>query len=170
MDRQAPVAATGSVDLPKLSIADLLATHCIVIAELQRRGVLRSGNNPTGDYAEWLVSSRLGLELAAKSCKGYDAIDAQKVRYEIKARRVTPTNPSTQMSPVRDLAGAHFDFLIAVVFDSDWNVSAAAKIPHRVVPVVASFRKHVNGHVMHLGPAVFSAAGVENITALLGNR
>ncbi|MDN7807302.1 hypothetical protein [Burkholderia gladioli] len=157
------------MDLSKRSIADLLATHCTVIEELQRRGVLRSGNNPTGDYAEWLVSSKLGLELAAKSCKGYDATDRQKMKYEIKARRVTPSNPSTQMSPIRNLAGAHFDFLIAVVFDSDWNVSAAAKIPHQVVPVVASFRKHVNGHVMYLRPSVFSAAGVEDITALLRN-
>jgi hypothetical protein len=170
MDQQAPVAAGSGLDLPKLSIADLLATHCFVIGELQRRGVLRSGNNPTGDYAEWLVSSKLGLKLAGKSCKGYDATDAQNVRYEIKGRRVTPANPSTQMSPVRNLAGAHFDFLIAVVFDSDWNVSAAAKIPHRVVPAVASFKQHVNGHVMHLGPAVFSAAGVEDITAVLRNR
>lgn len=169
MGRQGAVAATPSVDFSKLSIADLLATHCFVIGELQRRGVLRSGNNPTGDYAEWLVSSKLGLELAGKSCKGYDATDAQKVRYEIKARRVSRTNPSTQMSPVRNLAGAHFDFLIAVVFDSDWNVSAAAKIPHGVVPAIASFKKHVNGHVMHLGPAVFSAAGVEDITAVLRN-
>jgi hypothetical protein len=170
MDRQPSDAATPGVDLSKLPTTDLLATHCLVIAELQRRGILRSGNNPTGDYAEWLVSCKLGLELAGKSCKGYDATDAQKVRYEIKARRVTPTNPSTQMSPIRDLAGAHFDFLIAVVLDRDWNVSAAVKIPHRVVPVVASFKKHVNGHVMHLGPGVFSAAGVEDITAVLQNR
>ena len=170
MGTHASFATTSHVDLSKLSIADLLATHCFVIGELQRRGVLRSGNNPTGDYAEWLVSSKLGLELSAKSCKGYDAIDAQKVRYEIKARRVTPTNPSTQMSPIRNLVGEHFDFLVAVVFDSDWNVTAAAKIPHQVVPRVASFKKHVNGHVIHLRPTVFSEAGVEDITAVLRNH
>lgn len=170
MVAQASSAAMPCIDVSRLSIADLLAAHCLVIAELQRRGVLRSGNNPTGDYAEWLVSSKLGLELAEKSCKGYDATDAQKVRYEIKARRVTPANPSTQMSPIRNLVGKHFDFLIAVVFDSAWNVTVAAKIPHRIVPNVASFKKHVNGHVMHLRPAVFLAAGVEDITAVLRDR
>ncbi|WP_232427189.1 hypothetical protein [Burkholderia ubonensis] len=167
MDLQGLSASTPRVSLSGLSIADLLATHSFVIEELQRRGVLRTGNNPTGDYAEWLVSSKLGLELAGKSSKGYDAIDTQKVRYEIKARRVTPDNPSTQMSPIRDLAGAHFDFLIAVVFDNSWKVIAAAKIPHSIIPAVASFRQHVNGHVMHLRPSLFAVVGVVDVTALL---
>lgn len=170
MEAQRLSAPAPCVDLSALSIAELLAAHCSVIGELQRRGVLRSGNNPTGDYAEWLVSAKLGLELAGRSSKGYDAIDAQKIKYEIKARRVTPENPSTQMSPIRNLAGSHFDFLIAVVFDSNWSVTAAAKIPHSVISTVASFKRHVNGHVMHLRPSVFSVAGVEDVTLVLRNN
>jgi hypothetical protein len=40
-------------------------------------------------------------------------------------------------------------------------------MPHDVVGKLASFRKHVNGHVMHLRPSVFGLPGVEDVTALL---
>ena len=44
-------------DLPDLSVPELLAAHSSVIDELRRCGIVRSKNNPTGDYAEWLVST-----------------------------------------------------------------------------------------------------------------
>ncbi|MGF6971520.1 hypothetical protein OKW43_008615 [Paraburkholderia sp. WC7.3g] len=161
------IVVMPSVIHPGLSIADLLATHCSALDELRRRGVVRSGNNPTGDYAEWLVSSKLGLQLAAKSVKGFDATDANGTRYQIKARRVTADNSSTQLSVIRNLAGEDFDLLVAVVFDSAWNVAVAAKMTCEAVSKLATFRHHVNGHVMHLRRTVFSVAGVEDITALL---
>ncbi|MGY6258135.1 hypothetical protein ACXIVK_32200 [Paraburkholderia caledonica] len=156
-----------SVIHPGLSIADLLATHCAALDELRRRGVVRSGNNPTGDYAEWLVSSKLGLQLAAKSVKGFDATDADGIRYQIKARRVTADNSSTQLSVIRNLAGEDFDLLVAVVFDSAWNVAVAAKMTREAVSKLATFRHHVNGHVMHLRRTVFSVDGVDDITTVL---
>jgi hypothetical protein len=36
-----------------------------------------------------------------------------------------------------------------------------------VVGKLASFRQHVNGHVMHLRPSIFSLASVEDATASL---
>ncbi|MEX3555805.1 MAG: hypothetical protein VB131_04125 [Burkholderia gladioli] len=166
-DSWASGVGSTATDLAEASITDLLAAHCAVLEELKRRGVTRTGNNPTGDYAEWLVASKLALRLAGKSSKGYDATDERGARYEIKGRRVTPQNRSTQLSPLRNLAGAHFDYLVGVVFDSEWRVMMAAKIPHKVVSTVASYRAHVNGHVMHLRSTVLLVEGVEDITALL---
>lgn len=156
-----PLPTTG------LSVRDLLNTHSAVLDELRRRGIVRSANNPTGDYAEWLVSSKLGLTLAGNSVKGFDATDAGHIRYQIKARRVHAHNVSTQLSPVRNLAGNDFDFLIAVVFDSAWNVNLAAKFTHKAVQKLAIYRQHVNGHVMHVHRSIFSVAGVEEITKAL---
>ncbi|MCA8332668.1 hypothetical protein [Burkholderia cepacia] len=166
-DSRASSTSSTTTDLSGASITDLLAAHCAVLEELKRRGVTRSGNNPTGDYAEWLVASKLALRLAGKSSKGFDATDEHGDRYEIKGRRVTLQNRSTQLSPIRSLAGAHFDYLVAVAFDSDWKVMMAAKIPHTVVSALASYKAHVNGHVMQLRSTVFSVEGVEDITALL---
>lgn len=149
------------------TISELLSLHGAVLDELKSRGVVRSKNNPTGDYAEWLVSARLGLALETNSAKGFDATDSQGLRYQIKGRRVTPDNPSTQLGVIRNLDGRDFDFLVAVVFDRDWTVLRAAKIPHGVVGTLASFRPHVNGHVMHLRPTILDVQGVEDISAVL---
>ena len=154
-------------NLADLTIAELLSAHSSVIDELKHRGVVRSKNNPTGDYAEWLASSRLGLTLATNSAKGFDATDPEGLRYQIKGRRNTPENPSTQLGVIRNLDACDFDFLIAIVFNADWQVLRAAKIPHGVVSKLATFRKHQNGHIMHMRPSVLAEPEIENITALL---
>jgi hypothetical protein len=156
-----------TLDWSTLSIPELLSTHCAILEELRKRDVVRSKNNPTGDYAEWLVSQKLGLRLETKSAKGYDATDANGVRYQIKGRRVTPDNPSTQLGVIRNLDGKDFDVLIAVVFDESWQVRAAAKIPHDIICKLATFRDHVNGHIMYLRPSVFTHPTVEDLRELL---
>jgi len=148
----------------ELSIVELLATHSAVLDELKHRNVIRSKNNPTGDYAEWLISTKLGLTLETNSAKGFDATDSLGLRYQIKARRITPENKSTQLGVIRNLDGKDFDFLVAVIFDADWHVRYAAKIPHQAVPLLATYRPHVNGHTMHLRPAVFDNPSIEDIS------
>jgi hypothetical protein len=117
--------------------------------ELRGRGVLRSTNNPVADYAEYLVSRGLQLKLADKSTRGYDALDDQGHRYEIKSRRITPHNKSRQLSVIRGLEQQEFDFLAAVLFDQWFAVLAAWLIPFAVVRERAVYRKHVNGWVLH---------------------
>lgn len=151
-------------DFTELTIAELLATHSAVLDELRHRNVIRSNNNPTGDYAEWLVSTKLGLTLEINSAKGFDATDSQGLRYQIKGRRVTPENKSTQLGVIRNLDGKDFDFLVAVIFDANWQVRYAAKIPHQTVPLLATYRPHVNGHTMYLRPAVFDNPNVEDVS------
>jgi hypothetical protein len=157
-------------DLSKLTIAELLATHSAVLDELRHRNVIRSKNNPTGDYAEWLVSTKLGLTLEANSVKGFDATDSQGLRYQIKGRRVTPENQSTQLGVIRNLDGKDFDFLVAVIFNEDWQVRCAAKIPHQTITSLTTYRPHVNGHIMHLRPAVFDNPSVEDVTHVLRSK
>lgn len=150
--------------LTSMMVAELLALHSAAINELRTRGVLRTQNNPTGDYTEWLVSRHFELALEANSIKGFDAVDVNGLRYQIKGRRITRANPSTQLGVIRDIESANFDFLIAVVYNEDWTVHAAAKIAHSAVVGLSRFRKHVNGHVMHLRSSIFSNASVEDIT------
>jgi hypothetical protein len=154
-------------DLSRCSVPALLAAHSTILAELKGRGILRSMNNPTGDYTEWLVSSRLGLRLETNSAKGFDACKPDGLRYQIKGRRCTPANPSTQLGVIRNLEDKDFDVLAAVVFDQNWTVSYAALIPHAVVEKIAQFRPHVRGHVMRLTPSIMARPDVEDISELL---
>ena len=53
-------------DFEQMSEIELLQTHGLVIGELLRRGVVKTRNNPIGDYTEWLVCRRLRLGDASK--------------------------------------------------------------------------------------------------------
>jgi hypothetical protein len=154
-------------DFKALSVQELLATHSAVLAELQARNIVRTGNNPTGDYVEWLVADRLGLKLEANSATGFDACCADGMRYQIKGRRLASAKAPAQLGVIRNLQACHFDFLIAVVMHADWSVAYAAKIPHSALESVAKFRAHVNGHVLRMTSAIFKVDGVEDLSAIL---
>jgi len=74
-------------NLKLLSVPELLRCHSAILDELKRQGVVRTHNNPTGDYAERLCKTKLQLSLEGSSNRGYDAKDKYYRRYEIKARR-----------------------------------------------------------------------------------
>ena len=146
---------------------DLLQAYSELMKELRVRGIVRSSNNPVADYAEQLVATKLGLTLQTKSAKGYDAVDSEGRRYQIKARRRTPENQSTQLSQLRNLDQKPFDFLVGVLFHADFSVEFAAVIPHPVVLADAGYSNHTNAHIFHLRPALADEAGVRDVTALL---
>lgn len=118
-------------------------------------------------YTEWLVSQRLGLTLSGNSEKGFDATNKGGVKYEIKARRVTPSNKSRQLSAIRHLDGGHFDFLIAVVYDKSFEVILALKIPRSVVVARSSYVESTNSYKLEAKDNLKTEAGVEDITGLL---
>jgi hypothetical protein len=147
---------------------DLLRIHARVIDELRRRDVLRSKNNPVGDYAEWLVATAFGWKLQAKSAAGYDAIDSLGVKYEIKARRITRDNASRQLGAIRNLEARAFDYVIGVLFDHDFNVLGAYRIPHDVVLESAKYQSHTNAHILHLQGSLLQHPRVDDLGGKLG--
>lgn len=155
------------INLEELSISELLKLHSDALHELQSRNVLRTQNNPTGDYGEWLFAEKLGLKLEGNSAKGYDATDANGVRYQIKSRRVTKKNPIRQLGVLRGLEAEQFDYLLAVIFDESWKVSLAVKIPHAAIAGMSTYRAYQNGNVLTLSPSLFKYSTVENITHML---
>ena len=50
----------------------LLGLSRAILRELKERGVVRTGNAPTGDYAELLVCQVTGGELAPNSERSWD--------------------------------------------------------------------------------------------------
>ena len=153
-------------ELSELSATGLLRLHAAVSAELLRRGICRSGNNPVADYAEGLVAQALGLKLAGKSTAGYDAKDADGVRYEIKARRLINPETATMLSAIRSIDTHHFDFLVAVIFNADYSVYKAIRLPYESVCNIAKFRKHDNAHIVMIR-SLWDAEGGYDITSLL---
>ncbi|WP_455884732.1 DUF6998 domain-containing protein [Pseudomonas spelaei] len=158
------------MDLANLQTKDLLRLQSEVIAELRTRGVLRTMNNPVGDYAEWLVASALGLMLAKNSAAGHDAVSDDGKKFQIKARRATPTNKSRQLGVIRNLDKGDFDELIAVIFSESYEVVEAVSIPHAVISDYSTHRSHVNGHVLNLRGKLLADGRVRDIRTELNRE
>lgn len=158
-----------SIDLSKFTEIELLKLHAAVIEELKARKVVRTKNNPVGDYTEWLVAKTLNLQLANNSALGYDGIDKKGVKYQIKGRRITPENKSRQLSAIRKLKEKDFDFLVGVIFNEDYQILDAVIVLHEVVEEYASYREHVNAHILHLRGHILEDSRVRDISGLVSN-
>lgn len=149
----------------EMSSLQLLESHTAIVDELQRREVIRSANNPAGDYAEYLFCRAFNWEQAANSVKSYDAIETSTgSRYQIKSRRLTKKNASRQLSAMRGLDNDCFDFLAGVLFRHDFGVIRAAIIPHENVLRAAKYGEHTNSWRYFLRDAVWEEDGVIDVT------
>jgi hypothetical protein len=155
------------VDISGLTTMQLLAVHARVADELRERGVTRTLNNPTGDFAEYLFCKAFGWAQGNNSNAYIDAVGSDGMRYQIKGRRLTRLNKSRQLSGIRKLSGAHFDFLAAVLFAEDYTVFKAAIIPFSVALERATFVEHTNSHKFILRDDVWNAVGVQDVTGHL---
>ena len=151
-------------DIKSFTTTELLQYYGQIIDELKTRKVVRTANSPIGDYAEWLVANKLGLKLMTNSTQGYDAEDSSGIKYQIKCRRMTRINQSVQLSAIRNLHNADFDYLIVVLFNKLVEVERVLKIPHQIIDKYARYRKHVNAHILIIRENVLLDPQVEDLT------
>ena len=124
--------------MQSMSVMELLQCQGAAIDRLMDLGIIRTRNNPLGEYTEWLVCSGLGLQLVEKnSHPNFDAVDPRNndQKYQIKGRRPDPDkeDPSRpQLSPAKGLGKNGFDFLVAVIYEDDFSIQHAIKIPYDV--------------------------------------
>lgn len=144
------------MNLKELNVKELLQLQASITSELMERSIVRTQNNPLGDYTEWLVSNALGLELAVNSRAGYDGITNDGIKIQIKGRRITPKNESRQLSAIRKYEDKDFDKLAAVIFDENFNIIDALLIPHEVVGEYAKYRAHQNAHILRIKGSILS--------------
>ena len=152
------------MEISTASVAKLLRAYCDVLAELRKRNLIRSTNNPVADLAETLVALALKLSLVVGSTAGYDATDADGKRYEIKGRRITKENKSRQLSFIRGLDKGHFDFLVGVLFNEDFTIFRACLLSRITVEKLAKYVAHVNGWRLVLADSVWEETGVADLT------
>ena len=94
-------------------ILALMNQYAAVLITLNERGVIRTYNSPVGDFAEWLVSQKLGLRLEKNSARGLDATGSDGLRYQIKCRWERtdfPTPQSRELGVIRSLEKNQFAF------------------------------------------------------------
>jgi hypothetical protein len=152
--------------LTQSSDSELFALYGSVMGELLRRRLVRTANAPAGDYAEYLVASALGGELAPNSEKSWDVKTLGGRRVQVKCRVVAspPKAGERQLSPFRSF---EFDDLVIVLFARDYSIWRAIQMPVDVVRALSRHRAHVNGHVLMATDSVLSAAANIDLTEAL---
>lgn len=154
-------------DLTQLTPTELLKLQSSIIEELRSRRILRSSNNPVGDWAEYLYCTAFQWNQTGNSQAQVDAIGPDGKRYQIKGRRITPQNGSRQLSAIRDLDKNPFDFLAGVLFEADYSVMRAAIIPAKIVRRLSTPHDHTRSFTFQLRNRVWDAPGVRDVTEKL---
>jgi hypothetical protein len=127
--------------------------------------VIRTENARVGDYAEYLVATALGGQLAPNSEKLWDVLGNDGEKLQVKARVVSgPAEPGQlQLSPFRSFG---FDSAVIVLLsDTDYAVSRASNVPRYVVETCAVCRQHVNGKVLFARPEIMGNPDATDLTA-----
>lgn len=133
-----------------------------------RQSGMGSLANLADTFARQLFCAAFDWDVSAPpAIVGYDAIDDAGNRYRIKGRRQTPFDSSCQLSGIRNLSNAPFDYLAAALFDANSQVLRAAIVPTAMLPEFAVYRRTVNAHFVCLGDAVWQTAGVRDVGAEL---
>lgn len=155
------------IDLSDAAVSTLLGLHADLLEELRHRGVVRSANNPTGDYGELLFARAFGWALNSNSFADADAIDQEGGRYQIKCRRLATPKGSRQLGFIRRLPDRPFDQLAAVLLDHRFRVLRGAIIPFEVVEPRAAYVDSVKAWRFTLRDSVWEIPGVRDVTAEL---
>jgi len=150
-----------------LTTIQLLEEYGALMEELRRRKIVRSSNNPLSDYAELLFCTAFTWSRKGNSEAGCDAIDAQGIRYQIKARRLTPHNGSRQLSAIRKLDSKPFDFLAGLLVDARFAILKAVIVPCSVVVKRSVHVAHTNSWKFMLQDEVWSLPSCRDVTAEL---
>ena len=153
--------------LSTFSESGLFSLYRAILSELKSRGVIRTENAPVGDYAEYLVATALGGQLAPNSEKSWDVLGSDGEKLQVKARVVSdPAEPGQlQLSPFRSFG---FDSAVIVLLSAtDYAVSRASKVPRYVVESSAIHRQHVNGKVLFARPEIMGHPDATDLTATL---
>ena len=148
----------------KLNNKQLLKLYTRIIITLEVRDVVRTQNNPIGDYTEWLVSKAYDYKLETNSKAGYDAISKDGIKIQIKARKIISSNDPKQLSAIRNLDKNDFDILIAVIYNKNCEIIEALSIPHNIIKEYAGYSNHVNSSILTITDKIRYDDRVKNIT------
>jgi hypothetical protein len=94
----------------------------------------------TGEIGEVLVCEKLKLKLLKNSIfPGYDAIDSQGYKYQIKTRRGNTNSPGARMGT---FSSHSFNYAILAILDDKYNLVELYKITYKKLePILKCYEK-----------------------------
>lgn len=113
----------------------LMQEYANLKKKLNDLDICRTERDPTGDYSEWLIASKLNLQQAENTVQsGYDLISPDTgVTYQVKARRIFKKH-GYKVS-IKKYNEYRFDYLILVLFKEDFSILRAYKFTYDSIPL-----------------------------------
>ncbi|MBN9152130.1 MAG: hypothetical protein J0H56_12035 [Micrococcales bacterium] len=147
-----------SFDPQLLTVGEILHAYSSLLAELRRRGLVRTHNAPIGDLAEYACAAYYEEELAANSEKSYDLLAADGRRVQVKVRNVRPdTHPSATFSSIRS---TNFDICVFILASAITNsIEAAYEWTPEEILAQGRFSSHTNSTVIRINKVRAGVAG-----------
>lgn len=131
------------IDLTGVGVRSLLGLEASILAELNRRGLVRTSNKPLGDIAEQIVLRARGGVLEPNSTKSHDITTPTGVRIQVKAMGARSTAAAAKFSPFRSF---DFDTAIFLVFASgSFDLRLGREVTAADVDAIARYSAHTNG-------------------------
>lgn len=143
-----------------LTVGEMLHVYTNLLAELRRRGLVRTNNAPIGDLAEYACAAYYEGELAPNSEKSFDLTAADGRRIQVKVRTIRDdTSSSGTFSAIRSM---DFDACVFILADARTNtIEAAWEWTSAEVAEHGRFSIHTNSTLIRLGKVRAGVAGVD---------
>ncbi len=144
------MAYVHEVGLVHRSTTELLRLSAAIVGELARRDVVRTNDAPIGQYAEWLAEQILGGSRVTNSNPAIDIVGTNEFgNVQVKARILRGGGmKDRQLSPFRSTTGPGYDFVLVLLFCSDFTVKRAVILSAGVVAGHGRHSAHVNGRIV----------------------
>jgi hypothetical protein len=146
--------------LARRTTRELLSVWAAVMRELRRREVVRTANNPISDIAEELVAIHYRGTRGSSSQAGWDVKTSRGEKLQVKAMRRITGNRRTALSPVRS---SDYSAVIVVIFDEEFGIESAWRIPRRTVEARFKHSEHVNGRIIRISKQLLGDPSVKRV-------
>jgi hypothetical protein len=138
---------------------ELLGDWAAVMRALRERGVIRTNNNPVGDIAEFIVAAHVQGERSGSSQAGWDVKAPNGDLIQVKGARQTADNNRSKLGAIRK---DEYHYVIAVIFDEEFRVTEALRIPRDVVEELYPITEHTNAIEIRLTKGLRADPRVES--------
>ena len=91
-------------------------------------------------------------------------------KYQVKSRWERDDISSSKrraLNVIRNYEDNQFDYLIVVIFDTNFNVKEAYSIPHEIIKDYCRYSAHQNGYIVVASGPILNDPLTVNITKLL---
>lgn len=153
--------------LNHLTADELLQMNQYTLDELERRSILKVGDNPISEYTLWLVKNKMNAKSVSSEFAGYNVRTPDRKKIHILAKRNKLKNHSAILGVISERELRKVDDVLAVIYNEDMSIHTALIIPVHVIEKIGVYNKFQKGYTLRINAGIISDANVVNVKLIL---